>query len=157
MAKANAKKRAEENKARIALLFRVLVGSIVTFAVVRLGMFRASSRWWHYPLFAMTAGAAWFCYTSLAFIAAPSYDASGALEDGGADLSIGGMSSYYHDIVYVAVFLLVSTALISDWFWLIGLVVRSVLTTIKIVYPIAVRCECVHLRVRCLAFVLFPP
>ena len=125
MAKANAKKRAEENKARIAPLFRVLVSAVVTFAAVRLGLYRASSRWWHYPLFVTTSGAAWFCYTSLAFIAAPSYDANGALVDGGADLTIGGMSSYYHDIVYVAVFLLVSTALVSDWFWLIGLVVRA--------------------------------
>ena len=124
MAKANAKKRAEENKARVALLFRVLVGSIATFAVVRLGLYRASSAWWHYVLFAITSGSAWFCYTSLAFIASPSYDANGALVDGGADLTIGGMSSYYHDIIYVAVFLLVTTAVVSDWIWLIGLVVR---------------------------------
>jgi hypothetical protein len=57
MAKANAKKRAEENKARMTLLFRVLVGAIATFAIVRLGVYRSTSKWWfHYPLFASTAG-----------------------------------------------------------------------------------------------------
>jgi hypothetical protein len=79
----------------------------------------------------LLAGAAWFCYTSLAFIAGPSYDESGALVDGGADLTIGGMSSYYHDIVYVAVFLLLATALVSDWFWFIGLVVRCYAVTLR--------------------------
>ena len=38
--------------------------------------------------------------------------------DGGGDLTLGGMSSYYHDIIYIAVFLLVAAALVSDWIWL---------------------------------------
>ena len=126
MARANAKRRADENAARMKLLFRLLVGAIVVFALVRLVLYRATARWWHCGLFATAAGSGWFCYSSLAFIAAPAYDSSGALIDGGADLSIGGMSSYYHDVIYVAVFLLVSTALVSDWFWLVGLVVRHV-------------------------------
>ena len=124
MAKANAKKRAEENAARISRLFYVLLGSIVIFTAVRLVLYRATTRWWFQPTMgALTAGAAWFCYRSLAYIAAPSFDAGGALTDGGADLSMGGMSSYYHDVIYIAVFLLLSTALVSDWFWLLGLVV----------------------------------
>jgi len=125
MAKANAKKRAEENTARITLLFRLVVGAVATFVCVRLGLRRASVTWWfHYPVFGTTASAAWFCYRSLEYHALPSYDqASGALVDGGGDLTLSGMSSYYHDIIYIAVFCLVSTALVSDWFWLFSLVV----------------------------------
>ena len=139
MAKSNQKKRAEENLARLTLLFRALVASVACHAAVRLGVYRATTIWWvHYPLFAVAAGSAWFCYASLAHIGTPTYDASGVLVDAGADLSLGGMSSYYHDIVYVAVFLLVATALVSDWFWLLGLAVPAYATYMlwaKIILP----------------------
>ena len=129
MAKGNAKKRAEENIARLSLLRKVVLGAVVSHAAIRLAWFRASAIWWvHYPLFATAASSAWFCYASLAHIGAPTYDASGALVDGGADLSLGGMSSYYHDVVYVSSFALFATAFVSDWFWLVGLVIPGFAT-----------------------------
>ena len=108
---------------------KVVLGAVVSHAAIRLAWFRASAIWWvHYPLFATAASSAWFCYASLAHIGAPTYDASGALVDGGADLSLGGMSSYYHDVVYVSSFALFATAFVSDWFWLVGLVIPGFAT-----------------------------
>ena len=43
-------------------------------------------------------------------------------------MSLGGTTSYYHDVIYVAVFLFVSTALVSDWLWLVALVVPAYAT-----------------------------
>ena len=49
-------------------------------------------------------------------VGAPTWDASGALVDGGGDLTLGGMSSYYYDIIYIGVFCLCRGA-VSDWIW----------------------------------------
>ena len=38
------------------------------------------------------------------------------------------MTSYYHDIIYVSAFVLITTAAFSDWFWLVGLVVPGFAT-----------------------------
>ena len=119
MAKGNAKKRAEDNVARLSALRRVILFAVGAHFLVRLVVYRGTTTWWvHWPLFAFAACASWFCYASLRNVGAPTWDASGALVDGGGDLTLGGMSSYYHDIIYVSVFCLVAAALVSDWFWL---------------------------------------
>ena len=45
MAKGNAKKRAEENIARLSLLRKVVLGAVVSHAAIRLAWFRASAIW----------------------------------------------------------------------------------------------------------------
>jgi hypothetical protein len=119
MAKGNAKKRAEDNVARLSALRRAILFAVGAHFLVRLVVYRGTTTWWvHWPLFAFAACASWFCYASLRNVGAPTWDASGALVDGGGDLTLGGMSSYYHDIIYISVFCLVAAALVSDWIWL---------------------------------------
>ena len=119
MAKGNAKKRAEDNVARLSALRRVILFAVGAHFLVRLVVYRGTTTWWvHWPLFVFAACASWFCYASLRNVGAPTWDASGALVDGGGDLTLGGMSSYYHDIIYISVFCLVAAALVSDWIWL---------------------------------------
>ena len=128
MAGGKLKKRADENATRVKLLHRALLCSTLLFVLLRLVLRRATAHLLIYALFAVTSAAAWFCYRSLAHIAAPTYDRDGVLVDAGADLSLGGTTSYYHDVIYVAVFLFVSTALVSDWLWLVALVVPAYAT-----------------------------
>ena len=58
--------------------------------------------------------------------AEPTYGPSGELEDGGADLTMGGMCSYYHDLIYLAAIVQVAS-IISDRIWWTFLVVSSFL------------------------------
>ena len=56
--------------------------------------------------------------------AEPTYGPSGELVDGGADLSMGGMCSYYHDLIYLAAIVQVAS-IVSDRIWWSFLVVSS--------------------------------
>ena len=136
MAKEGAKKRAKQNATKITLLFRALACAVVTHVGVRFVLRRATTPWWNYALFLLVTGASVFCYTSLASIASPTFDAkSGELIDGGADIS-GGMSEYYQDIVYVSIFVLVTTAVVSQYFWLLTLVFPAYATYLLWTYVI---------------------
>ena len=129
MAGSNAKKRAEDNVRRLLLLQRAIFIAAGTHGVVRLGLYRASTHWlFHYPLFLFAFGAAQFCYKSLVVVGTPSWDTNGALVDGGGDLTLTGLTSYYHDIIYVCVFCLTSTSLVSDWFWFFILAIPAFAT-----------------------------
>ena len=61
---------------------------------------------------------------SLLLHAEPIYDASGQLVDGGADLSMGGMCSYYHDLIYLAAIVQVAS-IFTDRSWWSFLLVSS--------------------------------
>lgn len=52
----------------------------------------------------------------------PTYTERGEIEDGGADLSLGGLTGYYHDLIYISIFVQLAS-LISGYFWLVFLVV----------------------------------
>lgn len=105
--------------ARLSLLRRAILIAAGSHFLVRLVAYRASATWWvHWPAFLLATCVSWFCYASLRNVGTPTWDPAGALVDGGGDLTLGGMTSYYHDIIYVAVFCLVTTAFISDWVWL---------------------------------------
>ena len=56
--------------------------------------------------------------------AEPIYDASGQLVDGGADLSMGGMCSYYHDLIYLAAIVQMAS-IFTDRSWWSFLLVSS--------------------------------
>lgn len=43
--------------------------------------------------------------------------------DGGQNLAQGGIMSYTHDVLYISLFLQVATTLLSDWFFLVLLLV----------------------------------
>ena len=62
------------------------------------------------------------CYMFLSFSASPKYAPGGALQSAGADLSQPGVIEYTWDILYVTMFVQLTTAFFSDWFWLIYLI-----------------------------------
>jgi hypothetical protein len=65
-------------------------------------------------------------FTAAALSGAESAGAGGVqgdLVDGGQSLTQGGMMSYTHDVLYVSMFLQVATTLLSDWFFLVLLLV----------------------------------
>lgn len=81
------------------------------------------------PLIAWALGALWgnkpACLMKLLLLhAEPIYDASGQLVDGGADLSMGGMCSYYHDLIYLATIVQVAS-IFTDRIWWSFLLVSS--------------------------------
>ena len=56
-------------------------------------------------------------------LAEATYD-NGELLDGGADLNAGGIPGYLQDGIWVTVAVQFLTAVISDWFWFLYLLVR---------------------------------
>lgn len=105
MANQGAKKRVEENGRRLAMLRWLLVAGLVgQLAGLAWSMHRgrATTRQW---LGAVgSSGLAWAMYSFIARLAAPAYAAGGELLDGGADLNRGGVCGYYHDVLYITVF-----------------------------------------------------
>lgn len=122
MANQGAKKRFEENRKRLAALRLALAAGLVTYVVMRLLVRRGYSSFWHLAGLAFTAVVEAFTYTMIAKFAEPAYSDSGELIYGGADLSMAGMCSYYHDVLYVSVFVQVASCL-SSYFWYVYLVV----------------------------------
>lgn len=58
------------------------------------------------------------------FPAAPAYNASGELIFAGQDPSMGGVMAYYHDILYIVMFIQILGSF-TDWAWLALLLVRD--------------------------------
>jgi hypothetical protein len=56
--------------------------------------------------------------------AEPTYNETGELEDGGADLNMGGVCTYYHDLIYLSAFVQI-VAIFTDRAWLSFGVVRA--------------------------------
>ena len=65
-------------------------------------------------------------YSALQAVARPVYDESGALVDGGGDLNLGGVTSYYHDLIWLAAAVQVGS-LLSRRAWWLFLVVSALL------------------------------
>lgn len=94
--------------------------------VVNFGLFRKYN-----------SGFAWFgllttslvyaiAYSALQSVARPVYDESGALVDGGGDLNLGGVTSYYHDLIWLAAAVQIGS-LLSRRAWWLFLVVSALL------------------------------
>lgn len=54
----------------------------------------------------------------------PTYSEAGELEDGGADLNMGGLCTYYHDLIYLSAFVQIA-GIFTDRAWLSFGVVRA--------------------------------
>jgi hypothetical protein len=93
-----AKRRLEQNQARLAALRAAILVSTAVYAAVRLYLRAASRSGWHWLGLAVTLLASGASYLMIAAAAQPTYSAAGALLDGGSDLNKGVVSSY-HDIL----------------------------------------------------------
>lgn len=115
MANQGAKKRAEENAKRIAALRMVLAAGFVC-QLLRLALLWSKGQPLTWPVTGttLTILVAWFCFSGIAAFAAPVYDRqTGELIDGGADLSMGGMCAYYHDVLYITSFVQVGLCVLQ--------------------------------------------
>eukprot|EP00798_Chlamydomonas_sp_ICE-L_P001428 gene1428-32800_t len=114
MAGAGAKKRLEANRIRLQGLQTAILIGLALFIVMRaLVMPSTKSHWWG---LAATALVEYVTYSGIASFATPVYAANGDLVDGGADLSMKGMCGYYHDLLYITIFVQAAGAF-TNWAW----------------------------------------
>ncbi|KAI9199754.1 uncharacterized protein BJ171DRAFT_585040 [Polychytrium aggregatum] len=79
---------------------------------------------WHIVGFVLVEGSLFFIYTQLQAFSRPSYETgSNVVRDGGADLKSEGMIAYMFDVIYIGLFVLITSAFISDYFWWTFLVI----------------------------------
>ena len=124
MAKSGAKKRLEENRAKLKFLSDVLNGAMALHVVVRVVFRWKSVRLFHLCVFVVTALACRASLGSLPAYAKPTFGENGEVLDGGESLS-GGLTEYYQDLIYVGAFAM-ATSTYSDRFWLVTLIVPLV-------------------------------
>ncbi|GFR50074.1 hypothetical protein Agub_g12218 [Astrephomene gubernaculifera] len=122
MANQGAKKRLEENRKRLQSLRIALAIGIAFNALVRLVLRQGYTSKWHIIGFGATLFLDLFSYSAIAKFAEPEFNEKGEVVYGGADLSMGGMCAYWHDLLYISIFLQVATCL-STYFWYTLLVV----------------------------------
>eukprot|EP00887_Chlorella_sp_A99_P003081 scaffold9.g3081.t1 len=122
MAKSSDKRRIDENAAHLRKLGGAILIANAAYVVGRLLLKRGSATWLHWGGFAFTTVVYAFCWFSIRAALAPAYSATGELVYAGQDLKTGGVLSYFHDVVYVSIFVQLGGAL-SDWFWLAWLAV----------------------------------
>jgi hypothetical protein len=118
MANQGSKKRVEENSKRLRLLQAIMAVSTGLYALLNLYVYSARATWWTWAGFLLCLATYAATYSGIAASARPVYDERGELIDGGADLNMGGMNSYYHDLLYLTGIVLLLTCL-SPWFWLL--------------------------------------
>eukprot|EP00246_Nothoceros_aenigmaticus_P010402 TRINITY_DN26889_c0_g1_i1.p1 TRINITY_DN26889_c0_g1~~TRINITY_DN26889_c0_g1_i1.p1 ORF type:complete len:174 (-),score=20.61 TRINITY_DN26889_c0_g1_i1:97-618(-) len=124
MANTGAKKRKEENEKHLRVLRYVILGCNAVYIIVRMLIFHSSFTWKHWMGLLLTSGVEYVVYSQLAAMAKPEYSDNGELLDGGADLNMGGLTGYLHDVVYITCFVQVMS-MVSDYLWLVYLVIPS--------------------------------
>ncbi|KXZ43094.1 hypothetical protein GPECTOR_102g47 [Gonium pectorale] len=122
MAKEGAKKRVEENRKRLRNLRIAMAVGIATNAIVRLVLRRGYASTAHIIGFGALLFLDLFSYSAIAKFAEPEYNDKGDITYPGADLSMGGMCGYWHDLLYISIFVQVTSSL-SSYFWYTLLVV----------------------------------
>jgi SRP-independent targeting protein 2/TMEM208 len=68
----------------------------------------------------------WCAAHACVVTAVPTYGSGGDLISGGGDLGLGGITAYYFDAIYLAIFFQITTVL-SSKFWLVFLVVGGLI------------------------------
>ena len=104
MAGAGAKKRLEENKARVATLRVLVAAGAISFLLGRMALRGGYVHGWQWFGAALTLAVNVFTLRAITHHAAPIYGPKGELLDGGADLSMKGACAYYHDLLYITSF-----------------------------------------------------
>lgn len=122
MANQGPKKRKEENEKHMKRLQQLIVTVSAIHILVRLSIFFSSFTWRHWVGLVISTLVYKTAFDQIARLAEPTFDSNGQLVDGGADLNMGGMCSYLHDIIYITAFVQIAS-IASDWFWLAYLVI----------------------------------
>eukprot|EP00310_Coccolithus_braarudii_P023786 CAMPEP_0183351738 /NCGR_PEP_ID=MMETSP0164_2-20130417/26222_1 /TAXON_ID=221442 /ORGANISM="Coccolithus pelagicus ssp braarudi, Strain PLY182g" /LENGTH=175 /DNA_ID=CAMNT_0025523997 /DNA_START=13 /DNA_END=540 /DNA_ORIENTATION=- len=143
MANEGAKKRVIKNAAFLSKTKWLVLGTNGAFLFFRAYYLWASFSNLHMLAFAATSVVYLLTYMIFASAAQTRYDEKGNLLDGGMhdlgeDLNKGGMIEYAWDMILLTIFVQITTALISDWFWLLYLIppgVGSYFLWVKMIYP----------------------
>jgi len=125
MANDAAKKMLAQNKAIMSRYNLILPGVNLVYIAYRMYYLWDSFSGWHIAAFVITSIVYLVCYMLIARAAAPKYaplEKGGGLVSGGADLSQAGVLEYSWDMLYTTMFVQLSSAFISDWFWLLYLI-----------------------------------
>ncbi len=101
MANQGAKKRFEDNRKRLQTLRLAMVIGMVVNVAVRLILRQGYNSWWHIIGFGATMFLSLFSFSAISKFAEPEFSDKGELVYGGADLSMGGMCAYWHDLLYI--------------------------------------------------------
>ncbi|KAK9830581.1 hypothetical protein WJX81_001121 [Elliptochloris bilobata] len=122
MAKAGAKKRLEENAKRLTLLRTVVAVASALYLIITFGVYHKYSSSLAWLGLLATSAAYAFAYGALSAFARPVHDESGALVDGGGDLNLGGVTSYYHDLIYLTAAVQLGSLITRHAWWLITVI-----------------------------------
>lgn len=125
MANEAAKKRVVKNREAMRRLVLLLLGVHALYGGYRVWYLWDSFGRAHAAGAALTTTIHGVAYAMLAMAARPKYkplSEGGALVDGGADLDQKGVLEYCWDMVYTTAFVQLTTAFVSDLFWLLMLV-----------------------------------
>lgn len=104
MAKAGDKKRIEENEAHLKAMRLLIFGTNVAYILIRLVLRSATATRGLYAGFALTSAIYAASFTFISKALCPTYGPGGEVIFAGQDRSIGGVLSYFDDIVYVTLF-----------------------------------------------------
>lgn len=113
MANQGAKKRLDENRKRLSTLRLAIAAGLLIYTAVRLVLRKGYTNKWHYVGLGATGMLEAFAYSAIAKFAEPEFNEKGEVVYGGADLSMGGMCAYWHDLLYISVFLQVGSTALS--------------------------------------------
>lgn len=125
MANTSAKRIAAENKKTLANLQKGFLAVNIFYFLWRVVFYWSTFGFSHFLLYASTAGVTLYLYNVLYTIGNPSYAADGSLLKSGDDINGEGVVAYFFDIIYVTWFVHVSTALFSDRFWWVMMVIPA--------------------------------
>ncbi|CEP12482.1 hypothetical protein [Parasitella parasitica] len=123
MANASSKKIASTNKQAINNLTNGLLIVNAVYFLWRVVYHWSSFTFTQFLLYATTGGLTFLFYRILVSSGTPSYAADGSLIGSGDDLNSEGLTAYMFDIIYVTWFVHITTAFISNKFWMVYLVI----------------------------------
>eukprot|EP00741_Cyanophora_paradoxa_P016142 tig00000042_g15582.t1 len=137
MANQSQKKVAERNKKKLQQHLKYIAGVNAAFVLYRILFHFGTFGTWHWIGFAVTSFVYYKIYSDLSSFARVDLDEKGQIDDAGQDLDSKGIVEYYFDVLYITLFVQAGT-MISDWFWLVYLVIPAFAlykAWVYIIYP----------------------
>jgi len=125
MARSSEKKLAAQNARTMSSLWRGFLIVNAIYLLYRVWYHYATFSWWLVAMYAASCGISVLLLRQLNAMATATFDESGLIVDGGQDLAQEGITSYMFDVIYVTWFVHLSTALVSDLFWWLYLVIPA--------------------------------
>ncbi|KAJ2742326.1 hypothetical protein GGI20_004569 [Coemansia sp. BCRC 34301] len=122
MANQSAKRIAQENAARLAVIDKAYMFVNIVYILVRFVLQYKSINWTETVLYLVTVGIESFLYVNLYKVSRPRYDPGGVLIDSGTDLGQAGVVSYMFDYIYVS-WLVHLLSLLTKWAWALYLAI----------------------------------